>query len=134
DCVMPQPEGVPEGGAPCWGAGYLPAVYQGTLLRKGPSPVLNLKPPAGVSAEENRRTFDLVGKLNKLNLDPGDAELEARITSYELAYRMQQHAPEAVDLSRETAETKALYGLDDRTTAEFGTRLSVAGRLVGGGG
>jgi hypothetical protein len=129
-CVMPQPEGVPEGGAPCWGAGYLPAVYQGTLLRKGPSPVLNLKPPAGVSAEENKRTFDLVKKLNEMNLQPGDTDLEARIASYELAYRMQQYAPEAVDLSKETAETKKLYGLDNKTTVEFGTRLLLARRLV----
>ena len=129
-CVMPQPEGVPEGGAPCWGAGYLPAVYQGTLLRKGPSPILNLKPPAGVTPERNKRTFDLVKKLNELNLEPGDGELEARIASYELAFRMQQSAAEAVDLSKETAETKKLYGLDDKRSAEFGTRLLLARRLV----
>jgi hypothetical protein len=129
-CVMPQPEGVPEGGAPCWGAGYLPAVYQGTLLRKGNSPILNLRPPAGVSDERNKRTFDLVKELNRMDLRPGEAELEARIASYELAYRMQQHAPEAVDLSKETAETKRLYGLDDRRTAEFGTRLLLTRRLL----
>jgi hypothetical protein len=129
-CVLPQPEGLPEGGAPCWWAGYLPAVYQGTLLRKGPSPILNLKPPPGVSAEQNKATYDLVNKLNRLNLDPGDSELEARIASYELAYQMQRHAPEAVDLTKETAETKKLYGLDDARTAEFGTRLLLARRLV----
>jgi hypothetical protein len=129
-CVMPQPEGVPEGGAPCWGAGYLPAVHQGTLLRKGPSPILNLKPPADVTPEQNKRTFDLVKKLNELDLDPGDTDLQARIASYELAFRMQARAPEAVDLSRETAETKKLYGLDDPRTADFGTRLLLARRLV----
>jgi hypothetical protein len=129
-CVMPQPEGVSEGGAPCWGSAYLPAVYQGTLFRKGASPVLNLRPPAGVTPEQNARTFDLVDRLNRMSLRPGDTDLEARIASYELAFRMQTHAPEAVDLSRESAETKALYGLDDKRSAEFGTRLLLARRLV----
>ncbi|MFO0848042.1 MAG: DUF1501 domain-containing protein [Gemmataceae bacterium] len=129
-CVMPQPEGVSEGGAPCWGSAYLPAVYQGTLLRKGPSPLLNLKPPAGVTPEQNARTFDLVDRLNRMTLRPGDTDLEARIASYELAFRMQTHAPEAVDLSRETVETKALYGLDDPRSVEFGTRLLLTRRLI----
>jgi hypothetical protein len=129
-CVMPQPEGVSEGGAPCWGSGYLPAVFQGTLLRKGAAPVLNVRPPAGVSDARNAAAFDLVNRLNRLSLAPGDADLEARIASYELAFRMQIHAPEAVDLSRESAETKALYGLDDKRTAEFGTRLLLARRLA----
>src|SRR5262245_54710487 len=108
-CVMPQPEGVPEGGAPCWSNAYLPAVYQGTLLRKGPNRIQNLKPPADVSGEQNRRSFDLVNKLNGLNAPSGDSELEARAASYELAFRMQQHAPEAVDLAKETAATKTAY-------------------------
>ncbi len=129
-CVMPQPEGVPEGGAPCWSSAFLPAVYQGTLLRRGPSPVLNLKPPADVSPEQNRRSFELSKKLNELSLPPGDSELEARIASYELAFRMQQHAPEAVDLSKETEATKKAYGLGDSKTADFGTRLLLARRLV----
>ena len=129
-CVMLQPEGTPEGGAPCWGAGFLPAVYQGMLLRKGANPVLNLKPPADVSPEEQRRTLDLLRSMNETGLDPDDAELSARIASYELAYRMQAHAPEAVDLSRETAATRAAYGLDDKRTADFGTRCLLARRLV----
>ncbi|MBX9627490.1 MAG: DUF1501 domain-containing protein [Gemmataceae bacterium] len=129
-CVMPQPEGVPEGGAPCWGSAFLPAVYQGTLLRRGASPVLNLKPPAGVSAEQNRRSFGLVKQLNEMSLTPGDTDAEARIASYELAFRMQKHAPEAVDLAKETAATRAAYGLDDKRTADFGTRLLLARRLV----
>jgi hypothetical protein len=129
-CVMPQPEGVPEGGAPCWSAAFLPAVYQGTLLRKGPSPIQNLRPPADVGGEQNRRSFDLVNKLNALNTSPGDSELDARAASYELAFRMQQYAPEAVDLSKETAATRTAYGLDDAKTADFGTRLLLARRLV----
>ncbi len=129
-CVLPQPEGVPEGGAPCWGAGFLPAVYQGTLFRKGPNPILNLKPREGVDQEEQRRTFDLVKKLNERDLDPADTELQARVASYELAFRMQQHAPEAVDLARETEKTREAYGLNLKATADFGTRLLLARRLV----
>jgi hypothetical protein len=129
-CVMLQPEGTPEGGAPCWGAGFLPAVYQGTLLRRGASPILNLKPPADVSRAQQRRTFDLIKRMDEADLDPDDAELSARIASYELAFRMQQHAPEAVDLSKETAATKSAYGLDDSRSADFGTRCLLARRLV----
>ena len=129
-CVMPQPEGVPEGGSPCWSNAFLPAIYQGTLLRRGPNPILNLKPPADVSPEQNRRSFELTKKLNELSLTPGDAELEARIASYELAFRMQQHAPEAVDLAKETVATKKAYGLDEPKSADFGSRLLLARRLV----
>src|SRR5262245_54154011 len=102
-CVLLQPEGTPEGGAPCWGAGFLPAVYQGTLLRKGPNPILNLRPPAGAGGERQKRTLDLLRKMNDLDTRPGDRELEARVASYELAFKMQSHAPEAVDLNKETA-------------------------------
>jgi hypothetical protein len=129
-CVMIQPEGTPEGGAPCWGSGFLPAVYQGTLLRKGPSPILNLKPPAEVSPDRQRRTLDLLKRMNEDDLDPEDTELAARIATYELAFRMQRHAPEAVDLARETERTRRAYGLDDPRTAEFGSRCLLARRLV----
>src|SRR5438105_2279798 len=129
-CVMLQPEGTPEGGAPCWGAGFLPAVYQGTLLRRGSSPILNLERPQGVSLEQQRSTLDLIRRMNEVDLDPADTELAARIASYELAFRMQQHAPEAVDLSRETEATKNAYGLNDKRTADFGTRCLLARRLV----
>jgi len=129
-CVLLQPEGTPEGGAPCWGAGFLPTIYQGTLLRKGASPVLHLQPPADVSTSQQRRTLDLLQRMNQIDLDPQDSEWNARIATYELAFRMQQHAPEAVDLARETAATRALYGLDDKATADFGSRCLLARRLV----
>jgi hypothetical protein len=129
-CVMTQPEGAPEGGAPCWGAGFLPAVYQGTLLRKGSSPILNLKPPATVTRKQQRRTLDLLRGMNRLNMDPEDGELAARISTYELAFRMQKHAPEAVDLAKEAAATKKAYGLGNKRTADFGTRCLLARRLV----
>jgi hypothetical protein len=129
-CVLIQPEGTPEGGAPCWGAGFLPTVYQGTLFRKGSSPILNLQPPAGVTAARQRRTIDLLQQMNQTDLDPEDSELAARISTYELAFRMQQHAPEAVDLRQESAATRATYGLDEPHTADFGTRCLLARRLV----
>jgi hypothetical protein len=129
-CVMLQPEGTPEGGAPCWSSGFLPAVYQGTLLRRGSSPILNLKPPADVTPQRQRRTLDLIQQMNQVDLDPHDTELAARIATYELAFRMQQYAPEAVDLSRESSATRQAYGLNDRRTADFGTRCLLARRLV----
>ena len=129
-CVLPQPEGVPEGGAPCWGAGFLPAVYQGTLFRKGTSPILNLKPSDGVGGEQQKRTFNLVRRLNEQDLDPADTELQARIASYELAFKMQAAAPETVDLLKESEKTREAYGLNRKETADFGTRLLLARRLV----
>src|SRR5262249_2808998 len=129
-CVLIQPEGTPEGGAPCWGAGFLPTVYQGTLLRKGSSPILKLHPPEGVTAVPQRRTIDLLQQMNRTDLDPDDSELAARISTYELAFRMQQHAPEAVDLRQETAATRASYGLNEPRTADFGARCLLARRLV----
>ncbi|HVF26641.1 MAG TPA: DUF1501 domain-containing protein, partial [Pyrinomonadaceae bacterium] len=129
-CVLTQPEGLPEGGAPMWGAGYLPAVYQGTQLRGGTTPILHLSPPKEIGANQQRRMLDYLREVNEMELASGDTELSARVASYELAFRMQQHAPEAVDLGKETAETKKLYGLDDPQTTEFGTRCLLARRLV----
>src|SRR5438105_8610727 len=80
--VMPQPEGTPEGGTPCWGSAFLPAGYQGTLLRSGPSPILNLKPPAGMTDQRQRATLDLLQHMNELDSPQGDFEMAARISSY----------------------------------------------------
>jgi len=129
-CVMTQPEGLPEGGAPMWGAGYLPAVYQGTQLRSGSTPILHLAPASGSSREQQGNMLKFMRRMNELKLRADDSELQARIASYELAFRMQQHAPEAIDLSKESAATKRLYGLDDPQTVEFGTRCLLARRLV----
>ena len=126
--VMPQPEGTPEGGTPMWGAGFLPAVYQGTLLRGGPTPVLHLKSP--LAPGRQRATLDLLQKMNELDLSEDNPEMAARIASYELAFRMQSHAPEAVDLKQESAAVRKLYGLDRPETAEFGARCLLARRLV----
>ena len=133
--VLPDPGGWPKGGAPAWGNGYLPATYQGTILRGGESPILDLNTPQGISTGQQRATVDFVNQLNREHLRPGDenSELAARIAAYELAFRMQSHAPEVVSLARETTATRQLYGLDQKVTAEFGTRCLLARRLVEAG-
>jgi hypothetical protein len=130
--VLPDPGGWVKGGAPAWGNGFLPAAYQGTVLRGGASPILHLENPKGVSATQQRRTLDLVNQLNREHLRDRaeDSELSARIAAYELAFRMQAHAPEVVDISRETEAMKRLYGLDRKETAEFGLRCLLARRMV----
>ncbi len=129
-CVMTQPEGLPEGGAPMWDAGYLPAVHQGTLLRNGSTPILHLAPQKEISRDQQRGMLKFMRRMNGMSLSEADTELAARVASYELAFRMQQHAPEAVDVGKETEATKKLYGLDDPQTVEFGTRCLLARRLV----
>nr|WP_238537703.1 DUF1501 domain-containing protein [Zavarzinella formosa] len=130
--VLPDPGGWPKGGAPAWGNGFLPTTYQGTLIRGGSTPVLNLDRPSGVSLEQQKRTLDFIreGNQDHLAVRAGDSELEARIAAYELAFRMQIHAPEVVDLASESKETKTLYGLDRKESAEFGTRCLLARRMV----
>ncbi len=124
--------GDPPGGSKNWGAGFLPASYQGTRLRTGGSPILYLTPPEGVSSRRSRAQLEFVQWLNRNHLEqrPGDTLLEARIRSYELAFRMQAEAPEAVDLSQESRETLEMYGLDDEATAAFGRNCLLARRLV----
>jgi hypothetical protein len=130
--VMPDPAGWVKGGAPAWGNGYLPAAYQGTVLRGGSPPILHLDRPEGVSEAQQRTTLDLINRLNREHLRgrPEDSELAARIAAYELAFRMQSHATEVVDVARETEATKQLYGLDRSETAEFGLRCLLARRMV----
>ena len=131
--VLPDPAGGLKGGPPAYGNGFLPASYQGTVMRGGDEPLLNLRPPDGTLTRlEQRRMLELIGDLNARHLEPrtDDGELAARIQTYELAYRMQSAAPEAVDLAREPAETRRLYGLDDPRTADYGARCLLARRLV----
>jgi hypothetical protein len=129
--VLPDPGGGVKGGPPAWGAGYLPAQYQGTLMRPGEAPILNLRPHREVSPGQQRATLDLVQSLNRRHLEArGDDELSARIAAYELAFRMQAAAPGVVDLSDETAECQSLYGIDEPETREFGIRCLLARRMA----
>ena len=124
------PRGTPEGGTSCWSPGFLPSVYQGTLLRPGPNPILDLKRPAAMSAGRQRRMLDFLQQMNRLDGAEYDSEMAARVASYELAFRMQSHAPEAVDLAAESARVKREYGLEQERTRDFGARLLLARRLV----
>ncbi|MCA9019655.1 MAG: DUF1501 domain-containing protein, partial [Planctomycetaceae bacterium] len=130
--VMPDPGGGIKGGPPAWGSGYLPATFQGTTMRAGKTPILNLNPPASISSQQQRATLDLVQSMNRRHLEARDRddELAARISAYELAFRMQTAAPEIVDLTQETQETHAMYGLNDPQTRDFGERCLLARRMV----
>jgi Protein of unknown function (DUF1501) len=118
------------GRAPAWSSGFLPARYQGTVVKKEGIP--NLNPPSGFTPAHRRAQRNLMAELNRLHLERhgGLSELDARIESYELAFRMQTTASEAFDLSRETKETRTLYGLDQKETEEFGSCCLLARRLV----
>jgi hypothetical protein len=122
----------PQGGSANWSNGFLPAHYQGTPLRPTGSPILDLNPPAGVTREEQRANLDLMAELNRLHQQkyPGHEDLPARIESYELAFRMQAEIPDLINLDKESAETRALYGLDEKETDAFGRRCLLARRLV----
>ena len=120
------------GGPRNWGTGFMPALYQGTRLANGAEPFANLKTPGDVGPARQERKLKLLDQLNRRYLasHPDQSELDARIKSYELAFRMQAEAPEAVDLSRETAETLALYGLNDPAAETTGRLCLLARRLV----
>jgi hypothetical protein len=133
--VIQDPRGAPVNGAAVWGAGYLPAAYQGTLFRSRGTPVLDLAPPPGVTRDRQRKEFDLLEAINREHLRqrPDESELEARIDAYELAFRMQAAAPRIVDLSLESPATRRLYGLDNPLTEGFGRQCLLARRLVENG-
>jgi len=124
--------GEPPGGPRQWGTGFIPATYQGTQFRTGATPILHLEPPPQVDPRQQRSKLDFLAELNRKHAAerPEDTELAARIAAYELAYRMQSAAPEAVDLSDETEETKELYGLNEKRTEKFGRNCLLARRLV----
>ena len=122
----------PLGASTNWSSGFLPAVYQGTRFRTGDTPILDLKRPDGVSDQQQKNELGLLAKLDELwSADKSDdTELDARTRSFELAYQMQSAASDAVDLSKESAETKAMYGIDNPTSAVFGTNCLLARKLV----
>jgi hypothetical protein len=130
--VMTDPRGGPISGASNWTSGYMPGAFQGTLFRAGGSPVLDLATPEGLDPRDQRRTLDLAQALNREHQThhPDEPELAARIQSYELAFRMQSAATEVVDLNREDPRTRAMYGLDDDRTRDFGRKCLMTRRLL----
>jgi hypothetical protein len=130
--VMLDKRGGPIGGQPNWSSGFMPATYQGTLFRPVGNPILDLAGPSYLDTKSQREQLDLLAQLNDehLNTRPGASELLARSASYELAFRMQSEAPEAVDLAMESASTLQAYGVDREPTAEFGRNCLIARRLV----
>jgi hypothetical protein len=130
--VMLDRSGGPISGPKNWSSGYMPAVYQGTVVSADRVPIHNLQRPAGMTAEVQRQLLDRLRQRNEAHraARPDNSELSARIASYELAFNMQRHAPEAVDFAQETRATQALYGLDHPRTADFGRKCLLARRLV----
>ena len=120
------------GGAQNWSSGFLPATYQGTLLQREGPPILHLNRPETIGDAQQRGLLDLLLDLNRHHAQsrPTESELDARIESYELAYRMQTAAPEAVNIGEESEITRKLYGLDDPATEAFGKNCLMARRLV----
>jgi hypothetical protein len=130
--VMLDPRGGPISGPRNWTSGYMPASYQATVINAGDSPILDLKRPDQYSENAQRAMLDTLQKYNNEHqgLRGDNTNLAARIASYELAYKMQRHAPEATDLKRESEATKEMYGLNDKLTSPFGRQCLMARRLV----
>lgn len=130
--AMTDPGGLPVEGVLNWSNGWLPSLYQGTVIRPVEPRILNLQPPSLMKGKVQANYLKLLSDLNRQHFEkrPGELELQARIANYELAEKMQFSAEEATDLSRESKETHEMYGLDDDATREFGERCLIARRLV----
>ena len=130
--VLMDKRGGPISGQPNWGSGFMSAAYSGTLFRPTGDPILDLRGPSHVTPQIQREQLDLLAKLNDdhMKARPGGQELAARTASYELAFRMQSAAPEAVDFGKETKATLELYGVGGKLTDEFGRNCLIARRLV----
>jgi hypothetical protein len=130
--VMLDKTGGPISGPKNWSCGYMPAAYQGVVVRASGTPIHDLELPPGTTREAQRLLLDRLREKNQehLNARADNTELAARIASYELAYKMQQYAPEAVDYAQETQKTLELYGIDQPKTRDFGQKCLLARRLV----
>ncbi len=130
--VMLDKRGGPITGQPNWSSGFMPSTFQGTLFRPVGDPILDLRGPRHIDRTAQRRQLDLLAQINEehLRLRPQGQELAARIQTFELAFRMQSEAPEAVDLTRENARTLEMYGVGKQPTDEFGRNCLIARRLV----
>ena len=130
--VLADPGGLPVDGERNWGAGFLPAIYQGTALHAGESPVFNLRTPAQIPMRARENQLAFLHALNQRHAlrHPDNNELSARIKNFEIAARMQTSVPEIFDLSTESESTKKMYGLDNSETEEYGRRCLLARRLI----
>lgn len=130
--VMLDPRGGPISGSKNWSSGYMPATYQATVMRSKGDPILDLSPPEALAKGGQRRLLDTLRQYNDEHqqVRADNSNLAARIASYELAYRMQSEAPEAVDISQETQATQDLYGLNDPRCSTVGRQCLLARRLV----
>ena len=122
----------PQGGAANWGNGFLPAHFQGTTLRPSGTPILDLKPMAGVTRQHQRKNLDLLAELNRGHADrhPQHQELAARMEAYELAFRMQMEVPGILELGKESKQTLEQYGVGSPHCDRFARRCLLARRLV----
>jgi hypothetical protein len=128
--VLLSGENQPDGGKSCWGSGFLPSVYQGVEFRSKGDPVLFLTNPPGVSADDRRASLDVLHEMNAVHRsDTGDPEIDTRIASYEMAFRMQTSVPELTDLSREPESVKEMYGVEPGKRS-FANNCLLARRLV----
>ncbi len=124
-------DGSTKSGPAAYSAGFLPTVYEGTAFRSGANPILHLQTPDGVKPEAQKKTIDLITKLDRLHAEQRhDSTLDARVAAYELAFRMQAEAPDAVDIAKESEATKRLYGIGEQATDDFGRKCLLARRLV----
>lgn len=130
--VLPDPGGGLKGGPAAWGSGFLPATYQGTTMRPGKTPILNLQQQDGITEARQKATLDFLQQLNQQHRRDRmmNDELSARIDAYELAFRMQSTAPEVVDFSEESPQTLSMYGVDEKETRDFGMRCLLARRMI----
>lgn len=134
--VLPDPKGLPYNQKGNFSSGFLPVTHQGTIIHAGaPEPIADLAPPANakfISPASEREGLELLRRMNRAHANdwPGDSRLEARISSYELAAKLQLSAPETLDLRAETEPTRKLYGLDETVTEDFGRRCLLARRLI----
>lgn len=123
--------GLEGAGSALWGSGFMPSTHRGVTFRNSGDPILHLNRPAGISVDAQRARLDVLGDLNRMHQqEVGDAEIASRIAAYEMAFRMQGAAPGLLDFSKESAATRAMYGIDEERTRPFGTNCLLARRMV----
>ncbi len=129
--VLPR-SSFPQGGAANWSNGFLPAIHQGTALRAEGRPILDLQPPKATSQHVQKQNLALLQRLNQMHVksSPNPGSMQARMASYQMAFRMQTEVPGVLSLENESTETRQLYGVDDPTTSSFGSRCLLARKLV----